>query len=203
MKDVLAMIAAVLAVAGNLPYIRDAFKRRVKPHPFTWLVWTIVSAVVVFGQIAEGAGIGALPAAVAGAFTTIIFLFSLQYGFKYVQKSDKYYLAAALLGIIPWLVFKNPTISVIIAVSIDLIAFVPTLRKTYLHPETETPILYGSNVLRHILTLFSLQAYNIATTLHSIAMIITNSTMVILITGKKVNRKTHTNKETSRARGLS
>ena len=188
MKDVFAVIATILAIAGNLPYIRDAFTRRVKPHPFTWLVWTIVSTIVLFGQIAEGAGIGALPTAVACAFTIIIFLFSLQYGFKYVKRSDKYFLAAALLGIIPWLIFKNPTFSVIIAVTIDLIAFVPTLRKTYLHPETETPILYGSNVLRHILTLFSLQSYNIATTLHSISMIITNSAMVVLITDRKVKK---------------
>jgi hydrogenase-4 membrane subunit HyfE len=190
MKDVLAIIAAMLAIAGNLPYIRDAFTHRVKPHPFTWLVWTIVSAIVFFGQLAKGAGIGALPAGVAELFTIIIFIFSLQYGFKYVQKTDKYFLAAALFGIIPWLIFDNPTISVIIAVVIDLIAFVPTLRKTYEHPETETPILYGSNVLRHILTLFSLQAYNIATTLHSIAMIITNTLMVGLISQKKIQHFT-------------
>ncbi len=196
MKNVFAVIAAILAIAGNLPYIRDAFTKRVKPHPFTWLVWTIVSAIVLFGQIVEGAGIGALPTAVAGAFTTIIFLFSIQYGFKYVKKSDKYFLAAALLGIIPWLIFDNATVSVIIAVAIDLIAFVPTLRKTYFHPETETPILYGSNVLRHILTLFSLQAYNIATTLHSISMIITNSTMVVLTTSKKAHIKAHKNNTT-------
>jgi hypothetical protein len=195
MKDILAIIAAILAVAGNLPYIRDAFTRRVKPHPFTWLVWTIVSAIVFFGQVAKGAGIGALPAGIAEIFTIIIFAFSLQYGFKYVKKTDKYFLAAALFGIIPWLIFDNPTISVVIAVTIDLIAFIPTLRKTYLHPETETPILYGSNVLRHILTLFSLQAYNIATTLHSIAMIITNTVMVGLITGKKVRKNTSKQKD--------
>lgn len=75
MKDALALIATILAIAGNLPYIRDAFNRRVKPHPFTWLVWTIVSAIVVLGQIAGGAGVGALPAVVAGGFTTVIFLF--------------------------------------------------------------------------------------------------------------------------------
>lgn len=189
MKNLLAYLASVLAIAGNLPYIKDAFTKRVKPHPYTWLVWTIVSTIVVFGQIAEGAGIGALPALVALVFTVVIFLFSLQYGFRYVRKTDTYFLIAALLGLIPWLIFDNPTISVIIAVSIDLIAFVPTLRKTYRHPETETPLLYGSNVLRHVLTLFSLQAYNIATVLHSISMIITNSAMVGLITRKNLQQK--------------
>ena len=36
-------------------------------------------------------------------------------------------------------------------------------------------------LVRHVLALFSLQAYNIATTLHSIAMITTNSVMTTLI----------------------
>ena len=73
----------------------------------------------------------------------------------------------------------------VIAVTIDLIAFVPTIRKTWQNPKTETPILYGANVTRHVLTLFSLQAYNIATTLHSIAMIVTNSIMTGIILLKK------------------
>ena len=185
MKDILAIIAALIAVGCNVPYLRDAFRKRVKPHPYTWLVWTIVSGITFFGQLEKGAGIGALPAGVAEIFTICIFLFSLQYGFKYVVKTDKYFLAAALLGLIPWIVSDDPTISVVIAVTIDLIAFVPTIRKTWQNPKTETPILYGANVTRHVLTLFSLQAYNIATTLHSIAMIVTNSIMTGIILLKK------------------
>ncbi len=185
MKDILAVIAAFIAVAGNVPYIRDTLRKRVKPHPYTWLVWTIVSGITFFGQLAKGAGIGALPAGVAEVFTIGIFLFSLRYGFKYVVKTDKYFLAAALLGLIPWAIFDDPTLSVIIAVSIDLIAFVPTIRKTWKNPSTEAPQLYSANVIRHILTLFSLQAYNVATVLHSVAMIITNSIMTGIILFKK------------------
>jgi hypothetical protein len=185
MKDVLAIIAATIAIGGNIPYLRDVITKRVTPHPYTWLVWTIVSAITFFGQLEKGAGIGALPAGVAEIFTISIFLFSLQYGFKYVVRTDKYFLAAALLGLIPWIVSDDPTISVIIAVSIDLIAFVPTIRKTWNKPATETPVLYSANVIRHVLTLFSLQSYNIATTLHSIAMIVTNSIMSAIILLKK------------------
>jgi hypothetical protein len=189
MKDVLAVIAAAIAIAGNVPYLRDAFRKRVRPHPYTWLVWTIVSGITFFGQLQKGAGIGALPAGVAEIFTIGIFLFSLQYGFKYVTRTDKYFLAAALLGLIPWIVSDDPTISVVVAVSIDLIAFVPTIRKTWRNPGTETPVLYGANVTRHVLTLFSLQAYNVATTLHSIAMIIMNTLMTSIILFRKTTSK--------------
>jgi hypothetical protein len=76
----------------------------------------------------------------------------------------------------------------VIAVAIDATAFLPTLRKTWRVPSTETPTLFGMNVARHVLALFSLQAYNIATTLHSIVMIILNSIMTGVILFKKGKR---------------
>lgn len=185
LKIIFAIIAALIAIAGNLPYLRDIVQGRVRPHPFTWLVWSIVSCIVFFGQLAKGAGIGALPTLASEIFTIIIFLYSLKYGFRNIARIDTVFLVIALLGIIPWLLIKDPTLSVIIAVGIDLVAFVPTLRKTWQSPQTEMPILYGSNVLRHALALFSLQAYNIATTLHSIAMITANSAMVGIILLRK------------------
>lgn len=187
MKETLAIIGAAIAIAGNIPYLLDVIKKRVQPHPYTWLVWTIVSGVTFFGALAKGAGVGVIPTGAAEIFTIIIFIFSLRYGFKNIRRIDTYFLIIALLGLIPWAITKDPTLSVIIVVSIDLVAFVPTLRKTWKKPRTETPILYGMNVLRHILTLFSLQSYNVATMLHSIAMIVVNSAMtsMILFRGKK------------------
>jgi hypothetical protein len=180
-KEIFAIVAAFLAIAGNVPYVIDILKGRVKPHAYTWFVWTVVSAIVFFGQLSKGAGIGALPTAVSEVFTLIIFLLSIKYGFRHVTKTDTFFLLLALAGIIPWIITNDPTVSVIIAVSIDVIAFFPTLRKTWREPKTEMPILYGANVARHILALFSLQAYNIATMLHSIAMISTNLMMTVLL----------------------
>lgn len=181
MKETLAIIGAVIAIVGNIPYLIDVIKKRVEPHPYTWLVWTIVSGVTFFGALAKGAGVGAIPTGAAEIFTVIIFILSLKYGFRNIRRIDTYFLIIALLGLVPWALTKDPTISVIIVVMIDLVAFIPTLRKTWKKPKTETPMLYSMNVVRHILTLFSLQAYNIATMLHSIAMIIVNSFMTLMI----------------------
>lgn len=186
MKETLAVIAAVLAIIGNVPYIVDIFRGRVQPHAYTWFISTIVTGIVFFGQIAKGAGIGALPTAASGIFTLFIFVLSLKNGFKQVTRIDTFFLVLALGGIVPWILTSDATVSVVIAVGIDLAAFIPTLRKTWLKPSTESPVLYGSNVLRHILALFSMQTYNIATTLHSIAMLTTNTAMtILLITSKR------------------
>jgi hypothetical protein len=191
MKETLSIIASVLAIIGNVPYLRDVLRKKIQPHPYTWLVWTLVSGIAFFGQMAKGAGIGLLPTFFAEIFTVIIFIFSLRYGFKQIKKTDTYFLLIALLGLIPWAITHDPTISVVIVVCIDLVAFVPTIRKTYENPDTERPLLYFMNVLRHILTLFSLQAYNIATILHSVAMILTNTLMSWILLRPKKRTKNH------------
>jgi len=182
------IIASVLAVIGNVSYLRDALTGKVKPHPYTWFIWSIVSMTTFLGGLAKGAGIGAIPTGIAEGFTIIIFLLSLKYlfqdGARHIRAIDNYFLAAALLGLIPWALTKDPTLSVVTMVAIDVVAFIPTLRKTWRHPETERPLLYGMNVGRHVLTLLSLGSYNIATTIHSIAMICTNTLMVLFIQKK-------------------
>lgn len=192
MKEIIAIIAALLAVIGNVSYLSDVFKGRVEPHPYTWFIWSIVSMTTFFGGLAKGAGIGALPTGVAEVFTVIIFLFSLKYLFqgkvKHVRAIDNYFLVICLLGLIPWALTKDPTLSVIIVVLIDIVAFIPTLRKTWAYPRTEQPVLYEMNVARHVLTLFSLQTYNVATMLHSIAMICINTLMTGFIKRKAKKR---------------
>ncbi len=191
MKIAFAIIAALLAFVGNISYLRDTLKGRVHPHPYTWFIWSIVSMTTFFGGVVKGAGIGALPTGIAEGFTVIIFLLSLKGLFsgrvKTIKATDHYFLAIALLGLIPWMLTKDPTISVVIVVLIDIVAFIPTIQKTWRSPATEQPLLYEMNVARHILTLFSLQAYNIATIFHSIAMICTNTIMTVLI---KVPKRT-------------
>lgn len=184
----MVIVASLLAIIGNISYLKDALTGKVRPHPYTWFIWSIVSMITFFGGLAKGAGIGAIPTGIAEGFTILIFLLSLKYLFKdrarHIRAIDNYFLVIALLGLIPWFLTKDPTISVVLVVVIDIVAFVPTLRKTWMHPETEKPLLYGMNVGRHALTLLSLGSYNIATTIHSIAMIFINTLMVLFIRRK-------------------
>jgi hypothetical protein len=184
MKITFALMGALLAISGNIPYVVAILKKRIQPHPYTWFIWSLVSGVTFFGQVAKGAGPATIAFAASEIFTIIIFIFSLRYGFKHIPKYDSYFLIAALCGIIPWLILKDPTWSVIIMVTIDVIAFIPTLKKTWKTPKTESPVLYGSNVLRHGFSLLALSSYNIATVLHSVVMIITNTLMTSFILRK-------------------
>lgn len=185
MKETLAIIAGILAVVGNIPYVRDVFRGRIEPHPYTWFVASVVSGIIFFGQVAKGAGMGALPTLVSELFTIVIFVLSLRFGLKHVRASDIYFLVFALLGLVPWYITKDATVSVVCAVLIDIVGIAPAMRKTWNNPTTERPFLYGTNVIRHVLALGALETYNVATMLHSLVMLVTNSLMTSIILFKK------------------
>lgn len=187
-KLLLALGAAGLAVIGNVPYVRGIYTLRVEPHAYSWFVWSLVSGIAFAGQVAKGAGVGAIPTGVSWLFTLVIFFFSLRFGSKHVTRTDTIFLIIALLGLIPWALTKDPTLSVMVAVGIDLAAYVPTLRKTWHHPHTEAPILYAMNVVRHILSLFALEAYNLATVLHSAVMVGMNALMVSILAWRNTRK---------------
>ncbi|MFZ1249673.1 MAG: hypothetical protein WAQ24_05140 [Candidatus Saccharimonadales bacterium] len=184
-KQILAGVAALLALLAYIPYLRALIKKKIQPHPYTWLLWSIVTGITLAGQLVSGAGVGALPTAVSEVMTVCIFVFALQFGFKHIERVDNYYLAVALAGLIPWAITHSPTISVIIAVGIDLVAFAPTFRKTWRNPKSEAPILYGANTIKHMFGLLALQSYNIATVLHPLAMVVANAPMTLIILLRK------------------
>lgn len=180
-KEILVGVAVLLAILGNLSYFLSIFYGKTRPHPFTWFVGSVVSLVTFFAALQKGGGIGVIPIFASEIFTILIFLISLKYGFKDIKTTDKYFLAFALLGLIPWYLTNDPTISVIVVVTIDLLSFIPTLRKAYSHPESESIYLYFSNFLRHILILLTLATINISTSLHSFVMIVLNILMVSIL----------------------
>ena len=84
----LAIVAGILAVVGNISYLRDILSQKVQPHAYTWFVWSIVTSITLLGQMTKGAGVGAFPTAISGMLTLTIFLFSLRHGFKHITTTD-------------------------------------------------------------------------------------------------------------------
>ena len=189
MKLVFALCASALIILGQGLYLRDILREKIKPHPYTWLIWCIVALVLLFGQVDKGAGIGALPTAVALAGTTCILFTCVRHlthrDVERITWFDHMFLIIALLSIIPWIITRDPTVSVIAIVCIDILAFIPTIRKTWARPQTERPIPYGLSATRHILSLLSLNTYNIVTALDSAVMVIMNVVMVMIMRRKR------------------
>jgi len=181
MKELIGLITVVLAFIGLVPYIIDIFRNKTKPHIFTWVVWAMVTLLAFFGQWQKGAGAGSWTTGVTGILTIFIAVISLKKGSKDITKSDVIVFIMALIAIVPWLLTKDPTLSVVILTIVNTLAFIPTIRKTIKAPESETFSSYVIHTFRHSLSIIALTNYNLATFLYPAVVALSNLTVVIVI----------------------
>ncbi len=180
-KWVLAGIAALISMTNFGYYAFGILKGKTKPHLYTWLIWSMVAFTVAAGQIYDGAGAGAVIAILAGFNTLAIAILSLSRGSKDITQSDKILLLGCLIAIVLWPLTKSPLWSVIIVTIIDLVGYIPTIRKSYYRPHEESIYVFAIFLVTVSLGLLALHNYTLVTMFYFIAMNIANIGMAVLL----------------------
>jgi len=176
-----AIISSIVGIFSFFPYIRNIFKGTTKPHSYSWAIWTILQTVGIISMLDSGAGIGVLSLSVGTLFCGFIFILSLKNGTKNIKLFDKICLAGALLAILIYIFLKNPFFSLIIVVITDFVGFLPTFRKAYEEPDTETASGYVLSSMSSILALLALSYITFSTSLYLVSLIITNGLCAFII----------------------
>lgn len=186
MKEILSIIGVSLTFIAYIPYIRDTLKGKTTPHVYTWLAWSLLSFIIFALQLSDHAGPGAYVTLASGIATTIIFLLGLRQGNKDITKTDTAIFIAVLVGTVLWLLADEPVLSTVLLVTTDVLAFGPTIRKSWNKPKQETPITYTITAFRHGLSVVALNKLTIVTALFPITWTIVNTLFVgMLIMRKK------------------
>ncbi|MEK7588815.1 MAG: hypothetical protein AAB438_03285 [Patescibacteria group bacterium] len=180
LKITLGIIAAILAFISSFIYIKDIFRGNTKPHTYTWLIWSIVTTIAFFGQWVSGGGPGSWATGVSALLTTFILILSLRggYGTKDITNFDKVCLVLSLISILPWLLAKSVLWSVLLATFIDLIAFFPTMRKTWYAPQSESLGSMYVDAVKHSLSMFSMKSYSLINLIYPAAVLFTKFVII-------------------------
>jgi hypothetical protein len=179
------IVSSLVAIASLLPYFRDIFRGKTKPHTYSWLIWTILQVIGVSAQLQDGAGYGAWALAIAATGSFLIFTLSFKHGTKNITKFDGICLIGSLITLAIYVGMDNPLLAVILVVVIDFLAFLPTFRKGWEEPATETVSTFALSGLANFLGLFALEHYTIITTCYIASLFLTNATFVIMILYRK------------------
>ncbi|MFZ1484256.1 MAG: hypothetical protein WAS36_04570 [Candidatus Saccharimonadales bacterium] len=180
-KVAIALVSIAMTIVGYSYYFRDIFKGKTKPHAYSWLVWALLTAFAFLGQLSENAGPGAYVTGVTATIAFIVFFLALNRGEKDITRFDRVNLAAALLALIPWLLTNNPTFSIILITLIDVLGFMPTIRKSWHKPYEETLIAYVFAGVKFVLAIIALENYSLVTWLYPASLVVTNLFFVIML----------------------
>ena len=180
-KEVFAIIGVLLTFAGYSAYIYSIFKGETRPHPFSWSIWGVLTAIGFFAQISDNAGPGAWVTGLSAIITFVIaFLGILKRADIQITKSDWITFFAAMCAIPLWLVMETPLYSVILITTIDAIAFYPTFAKTWRRHEQELAFEHVMAALKFIFSLFALTNYSVITVLYPLSLVVMNILFLIM-----------------------
>lgn len=138
MLPILGVISGVLSVVTYIPYLRDIFRGKTKPERATWLIWSVLSGIAFFAQLAEGATHSLWLVGIQTVGVMVIFLLSIRFGVGGFVRRDIIALIAAAIGLLLWYYTSNAAIALFIAIAVDAIGASLTIIKAYQDPESET-----------------------------------------------------------------
>jgi len=167
MKNILGYVATLLVFASYIPYIRDVLKKSTKPHPYTWFLWSFITLIAFGLQFTGGAGSGSLVTLAAAIMCMVVFTLTIFQKSKIkATRTDTIFLISAFITLGLWLIAKQPVLSAILITTIDLLAFFPTIRKSWIRPHSETVLFYFLETFRFGLAIIAIQEYSVVTTLY-------------------------------------
>lgn len=153
-------VTSVAMVLGGLVYIRDMFQGRVKPNRVTWTLWGLAPLIGAAAAWQDGVQWQVwLPvfAIGLGPLVVVVISFVVKNGYWQLSRFDYVCGFFALLTLVFWGITRDPLVAIILALVSDSLAALPTLKKAWEFPETETAITYFLTALASATGLLALE----------------------------------------------
>jgi len=144
MLQYLVLFSLLFSLNWVIIYIKNTLVGKAKPNKISWLMWSLGPIVATFVELSKGVTWAALPVFLSGFGPLCVFIAAL-FSKKAYWKStvfDYFCGLFSLLALVLWLAVKEVNISIIFAIISDFSAAIPTIKKSWTHPETEVAASY-------------------------------------------------------------
>ena len=176
-------VGSALSVSGAYSYIRDTLRGQTEPNRVTWALWGI-EPLLAFGVMRQDhVGLSSVWTLVIGLIPILVFAASFKNP-KGVWRLGRFDIVCGVIsvfGLSVWILSDKPTVALISFVAADNMAALPTLRKAFLEPATETAWTFLAGALSAGITLLTLTHWTTAGALFPVCVMAMNTTIWLLI----------------------
>ena len=169
------MWAVLLHIATMVPYYRDVFRGRTTPHPYSYWVWSVLTAISA-GILLWNREIWASIPAICEVITNIWLLLLSFYFSKNIPINwfDKLCLFLAFLSLFYGIMSGNFFQTIALVILVDALWYMPTYKKAWLLPWSETIISNFIASIKYLFILLSLQSFSFENSWFWIYLLIAN-----------------------------
>lgn len=184
-KEVFGAISAFVSFASFIPYAHTMLRGHTRPHLFTWLVWSILTTIIFIIQYQGGAGPAAWGSGVIALTSACIMLYSIFRGEREGSLFDWATFLISLLCIPLWLLTNDPTLAAIFVTAIDVLAFWPTVSKSWRHPRSENLLYYIAWLVKYPAAFLAIESMSLANAIYPVTWSIIGIGFVILLVARR------------------
>lgn len=174
-NDLLGTLSIAIALVAYGIYIWQIVRRGlVVPHPFSWLLWALVTSVAFFAQLARSAGPGSWVTGLTAVVCGLISGLALGWHGWRFSRLDWAALCVGLCVFGYYVVTRDPEKSAVLATLVDVVGYYPTVRKGWADPVSESRASFALNGLKFAPALLAMESFSVATSLYPLTILIAN-----------------------------
>jgi hypothetical protein len=172
-------------------YIKSIFLGDTRPNMVSWLIWSLAPFIAVFLGYKAGGGVSLLGVFMSGFSPFLVFIFCLfkKNSFWKITLLDALCGVLSLFALVCYVLTNNLWISVLLAITSDFLAYIPTFIKTWKYPETENSSTYWGGILNNMFALLIIKDWSFVVYTFSLYIVFANSLEIFFIYRKKIFRK--------------
>ncbi len=181
---ILVLISICLSLYGSYNYIYDTIKGTTRPNRVSQTLWVIAPLIGVGAALSSGAGVLTTVSTFMAGFVPLIILiasFKNKTGYWKTTTFDYFCGFFSLVAIVLWLIIGLPVYAVLFAAISDFFAAIPTIRKSWTNPESETGIAYVMSLLSVIVILPTIKVFDIQNTAFQVYLLFVNVVLIFCI----------------------
>ncbi|MBI3366052.1 hypothetical protein HY041_00290 [Candidatus Roizmanbacteria bacterium] len=188
------IIGVIAQFFGGLSYLIDTIKGKIRPNRVSWFLWGLAAFIAFTEELKQGVGIQSLTTFMVGFVPLCVFIASF-FNKKSEWKLETFdFLCGILsiLGLLFWYITKIGNIVIFFSILADTFATLPTIMKSYHHPETENDLPYSMGIVNGGIALLTLQIWNFQYYGYPLYLVIANSIIVLFVRfklGKILSKK--------------
>jgi hypothetical protein len=188
-KTIAGVCAGVFSLLGFIPYIVTICQGKTSPNRASWSIWASLGIILAVSNYSAGAT-DTMWLLVAYAVCQItIALLSFKYGEGGWNTFDLTCLLGAFISIALWQLFDSPLLAITVSIAIDSLGALPTIKKSYLQPETEDLFSWMMFWTAGTLNICALNQWSIELMAQPIYLFGFNSIIVTLLWIPKIQAK--------------
>jgi hypothetical protein len=160
MKNILALLSALIVIGVTIPYMVDIVKGRAVPARAARIMFLLLLVITLAQQHSLGSGLAM--AVTIGETISSILLFGLaiKYGVGGLRRSDIVCYGLLALSVLIWAITSNALLALHLSMLADTVAFWPTLEKTWRNPKSETALFFLGGAVAPVLSILAASSFS-------------------------------------------